>query len=138
MDFFKFNDKDFFKGVYLLLVLLFIDFGFICAFIFAWEESGNVNFISFVIVINVAFIGLNWGTIRLIQRIYKDMKIKGGKGVFNLISHYKNKSKPRGILRIIRIFIGATIIFWALWAEGSVIFKTILILLGIYNLWRVI
>ena len=133
MALFKKNKFNFFKGLYLLLVLAIMDIALIYSFLVPGELGRNYDAIGFFFILNVGFIYVNFDVILI---IYKYMRKHTFRDLFSLIVKYKSDSKPSGLFCYFRVFIGGSFIVWAILSDTSVILKLIVILLGIYNIWR--
>ena len=140
------NKNDFFKSLYLLLVLLFLDIVFFVIFIESAMGGdglhGNIyQGVLGLFCINIGFIYVNFNFLKM---IYKYIQKYGLKRLFNpkriifLIKRYKNRNKPKGISYLWRVFlVGFSLLGAAIW-EGGTIQWIFLILIALYNLWRLL
>lgn len=133
MNFFKNNNTGFFKSIYLLLILCILDFSFVYATLSSSTFINSVETLAAILAINFLFIYLNWDIIITIYRVIKNNQLKK---VFSRALKYNTSNKPTGIFRVIQIIMGGVLIVWSIFSDIDIILRFVVILMGMYNLWR--
>lgn len=133
MNFFKNNNTGFFKSIYLLLILCILDFSFVYATLSSNTFMNSVETLAAILAINFLFIYLNWDIIIAIYRTIKNNQLKK---VFSRSLKYNTSNKSTGIFRVIQIIMGGVLIVWSIFSDIDIILRFVVILMGMYNLWR--
>ena len=128
------NNKNFFKAVYMFVVLFLLD----VALVYSLLQSGNgayrkIDAIACFGAINAIFIYLNIGEIKVIYRYIKEGRfVEGIKKAIRLLKYRKTSY----FARISSIIIGICFIGWGIKVESSILIKLIAFTIGGINLWR--
>ncbi|MCI7694343.1 hypothetical protein [Veillonella caviae] len=133
MNFFKNNNTGFFKSIYLLLILCILDFSFVYATLSSSTFINSVETLAAILAINFLFIYLNWDIIITIYRAIKNNQLKKA---FSRSLKYNTSNKSTGIFRVIQIIMGGVLIVWSIFSDIDIILRFVVILMGMYNLWR--
>ena len=119
------NNKNFFKAIYMFVVLFLLD----VALVYSLVQSGNGSYRK----IDAVFIYLNFGEIKVIYRYIKEGRfVEGIKKVIRLLKY----SKTSYFTRISSIIIGICFIGWGIQVESGILIKLIAFTIGGINLWR--
>ena len=128
------NNKNFFKAVYMFVVLFLMD----VALVYSLLQSGNgayrkIDAIACFGAINAIFIYLNIGEIKVIYRYIKEGRfVEGIKKAIRLLKYRKTSY----FVRISSIIIGICFIGWGIQVESGILIKLIAFTIGGINLWR--
>ena len=128
------NNKNFFKAVYMFVVLFLLD----VALVYSLLQSGNgayrkIDAIACFGAINAIFIYLNIGEIKVIYRYIKEGRfVEGIKKAVRLLKYRKTSY----FARISSIIIGICFIGWGIQVESGILIKLIAFTIGGINLWR--
>ena len=128
------NNKNFFKAIYMFVVLFLLD----VALVYSLVQLGNGSYrkIDAIVcfgAINAVFIYLNCGEIKVIYRYIKEGRF--GEGIKKAIRLLKY-SKTSYFTRISSIIIGICFIGWGIQVESGILIKLIAFTIGGINLWR--
>ena len=125
------NNKNFFKAIYMFVVLFLLD----VALVYSLVQLGNGSYRKIVCfgAINAVFIYLNFGEIKVIYRYIKEGRF--GEGIKKAIRLLKY-SKTSYFTRISSIIIGICFIGWGIQVESGILIKLIAFTIGGINLWR--
>ncbi|MDY5482111.1 MAG: hypothetical protein SPG03_06985 [Veillonella caviae] len=127
----KKKKENFFKGIFLLGILLLLDISFL--YVLVAQNSyvkSNIQLIAAILFFNA--VGLY-----VISVLYRYTKTHRYKDILVLIDKYKNESKPNGIKRLLKLFFAVSLIAWGTMVETDIVIKILVVLLGVYRLWRV-
>ena len=128
------NNKNFFKAVYMFVVLFLLD----VALVYSLLQSGNgayrkIDAIACFGAINAIFIYLKMGEIKVIYRYIKGGRlVEGIKKAVRLLKYRKTSY----FARISSIIIGICFIGWGIQVESGILIKLIAFTIGGINLWR--
>ena len=128
------NNKNFFKAIYMFVVLFLLD----VALVYSLLQLGDgpyrkIDAIACFGSINAIFIYLNIGEIKVIHRYIKEGRfVEGIKKAVRLLKY----SKTSYFARISSIIIGICFIGWGIKVESSILIKLIAFTIGGINLWR--
>ena len=126
------NNKNFFKAIYMFVVLFLLD----VALVYSLVQLGNGSYrkIDAIVcfgAINAVFIYLNFGEIKVIYRYIKEGRFgEGIKKAIRLLKYSKTSYFTR-ISSISICFIG-----WGIQVESGILIKLIAFTIGGINLWR--
>ena len=126
------NNKNFFKAVYMFVVLFLLD----VALVYSLLQSGNgayrkIDAIANFGAINAIFIYLNIGEIKVIYRYIKGGRfVEGIKKAVRLLKYRKTSY----FARISSIIIGICFIGWGIQVESGILIKLIAFTIGGINL----
>ncbi len=130
------NNKNFFKAIYMFLVLFILD----VALVYSLLQSGDGSYrkIDAVVcfgAINAAFIYINVEEVKVIYRYIKEGRFMEGMKKAVLLLKY---SKTSYFARISSVIIGLCFIGWGIQVESGILIKLIAFTIGGINLWRAI
>lgn len=131
----KKKKENFFKGIFLLGILLLLDISFLCVLVAqnSYVKS-NIQLIAAILFFNAVGLYVNRDVISVLYRYTKTHRYKD---ILVLIDKYKNESKPNGIKRLLKLFFAVSLIAWGTMVEIDIVIKILVVLLGVYRLWRV-
>ena len=128
------NNKNFFKAIYMFVVLFLLD----VALVYSLVQLGNgsyrkIDAIACFGAINAIFIYVNIEEVKVIYRYIKEGRF--GEGIKKAIRLLKY-SKTSYFTRISSIIIGICFIGWGIQVESGILIKLIAFTIGGINLWR--
>lgn len=128
------NNKNFFKAIYMFVVLFLLD----VALVYSLVQLGNGSYrkIDAIVcfgAINAAFIYVNIEEVKVVYRYIKAGRfVEGIKKAVRLLKY----SKTSYFARISSVIIGFCFIGWGIQVESGILIKLIAFTIGGINLWR--